>query len=372
MAQLLGMATTITTRFSAARIQGRKPEGKGEFQVLDYQNQQNGLFPNMTVSFASFFVGKMMVDIHDEALAVVKSGGASFGMKLAELHAVSSGVKAWVADHVANGIEACRRMCGGHGFSQSSNIALIHDEIVGANTFEGTIDVLVQQHARYLIKVLVAAPFKEGNASDESLTGFLGRVKYLSDPNLRCQAEATSDFRRPAVVREALEVRAARSVVRLAKELQATNNDTNKCMVLMTRASIAHTELMIFNAFVGGVEKVPAGPTRDAMRTLCELFGTWLIVKSLGDFREDNYVSSAQAELVRTQQVALLPVVRKNAVLMTDGWDFTDFELNSAIGRYDGDMYRALVKRAADEPLNKTQVAESYEAYLKPLIQSSL
>jgi acyl-CoA oxidase len=75
---------------------------------------------------------------------------------------------------------------------------------------------------------------------------------------------------------------------------------------------------------------------------------------------------------VRTQLVTLLPVIRKNAVLVTDAWDFSDFELNSAIGRYDGDIYRALVKRAADEPLNKTQVAESYEAYLKPLIHSAL
>ncbi|GAB9477382.1 Peroxisomal acyl-coenzyme a oxidase, partial [Globisporangium polare] len=35
----LASAATITTRFSAARVQGRTPNGKGEFQVLDYQNQ---------------------------------------------------------------------------------------------------------------------------------------------------------------------------------------------------------------------------------------------------------------------------------------------------------------------------------------------
>jgi acyl-CoA oxidase len=105
---------------------------------------------------------------------------------------------------------------------------------------------------------------------------------------------------------------------------------------------------------------------------LCELFGAWLITKTLGDFREDDYVSSKQAAMARRQLVSLLPVIRKNCVLLTDAWDFTDFELNSTIGRYDGDVYRALVRRAADEPLNKTQVPACYEQFLKPLLQSTL
>ncbi|TYZ67183.1 hypothetical protein PybrP1_001965 [[Pythium] brassicae (nom. inval.)] len=143
-------------------------------------------------------------------------------------------------------------------------------------------------------------------------------------------------------------------------------------MVHMTRASTAHAELMLLEAFVNGLAAVPAGPSKAAVANLCALFGAWLLVNNLGDFREDNYLSSAQGELARAQLVQLLPVVRKNAVLLTDAWDFTDFELNSTIGRYDGDIYRAMVKRAADEPLNRTPVAESYEEFLKPLIQSGL
>ncbi|TMW65697.1 hypothetical protein Poli38472_008339 [Pythium oligandrum] len=366
MSQMLGMAATITTRFSAARVQGRTPDGKGEFQVLDYQNQQNGVFPNIAVSYAINFAGRNMINLHDAALDIIKSGKGSFGDQLAELHAVSSGLKAWIAEHVSNGIESLRRMCGGHGFSNSSNMGHLHAEIVGACTFEGTLDVLVQQHSRYLVKVLLAP--QAGNAS----TGFLSRAKFYADPSLRCKAQKPEDFLNFTLLREAFEARATRIVIRLAKELQATKNDLNKCMVLMTRASIAHAELMLLTAFIEGVDSIPAGPTREAVAVLCGLFGLWLINKTLGDFREDNYISSEQAEFVRRQLVALLPIVRKNAVLLTDAWDYSDFELNSAIGRYDGDMYRALVKRAADEPLNKSQVPESYEAYLKPLIQSGL
>jgi acyl-CoA oxidase len=120
------------------------------------------------------------------------------------------------------------------------------------------------------------------------------------------------------------------------------------------------------------VKTLPAGPEQQSLTQLCALFGAWLITKSLGDFRQHDYLSSSQVDLVREQVVRLLPIIRKNCVLLTDAWDFSDFELGSTIGRYDGDIYRALVKRAADEPLNKTQVPDGYEKHLKPLIQSTL
>jgi acyl-CoA oxidase len=371
--QVMGQAATITTRFSAARMQGRTPDNRGEFQVLDYQNQQNVLFPYISVSFAATFAGRGMTQMHDEALAIVTSGEGSFGAKLAELHATCSGLKAWLANHVSDGIENCRRLCGGHGFTSSSNLGHLFAETVGACTYEGTFDVLIQQHARYLLKMFVSLPYKtEVSDAVPSSTSFLVNAKAYANPRLRCSAVKPEDFADFALLLEAFRARSARIIIALAKKMQATNNDGNACMVLMTRASTAHAELLLLEAFVKGVDQIPRGVEREAVANLCALFGAWLIVKSLGDFREDNYLSSEQAELAREQIVALLPVVRKNAVLLTDAWDFTDFELNSTIGRYDGDIYRALVKRAADEPLNKSQVPECYEQYLKPLIQSGL
>ncbi|KAL4157190.1 hypothetical protein PRNP1_006215 [Phytophthora ramorum] len=362
----MGAATAICTRFSAARIQGRTPDNKGEFQVLDYQNQQHKLFPLIATSYAAHFAGVSLVELHDSALDVIKRGGASFGAKLAELHAVASGLKAWLAERVSDGIETCRRLCGGHGFTQSSNLAHMFAELVGANTYEGTFDVLVQQHARYLLKTLASLP-----ATEES-TKFLTQVKRFSDIKLRCKAQTSEDFSNLDLLLEAFQTRTARIVLTLANKMKATKGDGNACMVLMTRASTAHAELILLEAFIRGSRSLPSGPEKQAMTQLCSLFGVWLITNSIGDFRQHDYLSSSQVDLVREQVVRLLPIIRKNCVLLTDAWDFSDFELNSTIGRYDGDMYRALVRRAADEPLNKTQVSEGYEKYLKPLIQSDL
>ncbi|KAG7387244.1 hypothetical protein PHYPSEUDO_014529 [Phytophthora pseudosyringae] len=366
LGERLAAASTITARFSAARIQGRKPSQKGEFQVLDYQNQQHALFPLIAITYASQFAGSAVVAMHDSALESIKSGDEGFAAKLAELHAVSSGLKAWISEKAAEGVEICRRLCGGHGFSQSSNLGHLFAEIAGANTFEGTADVLVQQHARYLLKVLASLP------SNAESTTFLNSLKAYADINLRCEAQASEHFSSFDLLLEAFRVRATRSLLSLAASMEATKNDSNACMILMTHVSIAHTELMLLEAFVRGIENLPPGAEKQALGSLCALFGAWLVTKSIGDFRHAEYLSSTQVQLVREQVVRLLPVVRKNCVLLTDAWDFSDFELNSTIGGYDGDIYRAIVKRVGDEPLNQTEVAAGYDKYVKPLIQASL
>jgi acyl-CoA oxidase len=104
----LGAATTITTHFSAVRVQGRKVGASdlaltSETPVLDYQNQQHALLPWVALSYAANFAGRSMVDMHDKVLAMVTSGQGEFSAQTAELHAISSGLKGCVASR------ACQR-----------------------------------------------------------------------------------------------------------------------------------------------------------------------------------------------------------------------------------------------------------------------
>ncbi|OWZ15351.1 Peroxisomal acyl-coenzyme A oxidase 1 [Phytophthora megakarya] len=376
---VLGAATTITTRFSAARVQGKKnPEDLDlikEYQVLDYQNQQRVLLPLIALAYAANFAGRAVTGLHDDALALVKTGHGSFSTQITEVHALSSGLKALLANRVNDGIEQCRRLCGGSGFLQSSNLPHLFAENVGATTFEGTFDVLVQQHARYLLMVLTQS--RDSNKAvefdeEETSTSFLRYTELYNNPGLRCNAHRAEDFGNFHVLTDALEVRAARSIQQLANAVTASKDDRNSCMLLMTAVSTHHTELMMLKCFISGVYSLPSGKTKAAVAQLCQLFGASLLVKGLGDFRQHDYVSSAQGEMVHQQLQKLLPSVRRNAVRLTDAWDFSDFELNSAIGRYDGDIYRALVEQTKQEPLNKAEVPQGYDKYIRPLIRSAL
>lgn len=49
---------------------------------------------------------------------------------------------------VADGIEACRKMCGGHGFSQFSGLPEVSANYLALATLEGTQQVLEPQTAR--------------------------------------------------------------------------------------------------------------------------------------------------------------------------------------------------------------------------------
>lgn len=54
---------------------------------------------------------------------------------------------------------------------------------------------------------------------------------------------------------------------------------------------------------------------------------------------------------------------------LTDAFGFTDWELDSALGVFDGNVYEQLWAKAQTEPLNATEVTEGYEASIKPMLQ---
>ncbi len=97
-------------------------------------------------------------------------------------------------------------------------------------------------------------------------------------------------------------------------------------------------------------------------------------------------MSSEQIGLARDQLYSLLSVVRKEAVSLVDAFDFPDETLNSALGRYDGDVYTHLYQWAQRAPRNKKkvciisnifyvyscsflQVHDVYEKYLKGMLK---
>lgn len=64
---------------------------------------------------------------------------------LPELHASSSGLKALCTECTADGIEAARRACGGHGYSVLSGLPTLFASYVQNVTWEGDNNVLLLQ-----------------------------------------------------------------------------------------------------------------------------------------------------------------------------------------------------------------------------------
>ncbi|KAF0692311.1 Aste57867_16600 [Aphanomyces stellatus] len=360
-ARVISAVSTIATRFSAARLQGTTGNGKPENQVLDYENQQLTLFPLIALGYACYFTHNVVKSLYEQVEAQFH---ADIGMEqlylLGQLHASASGLKALLTEEVADGIERARRACGGHGYSASSNIPYIFQAFIGAVTFEGTKDVLTQQHTQFLLKCLNnPMPLPDVAVGSLDLLGFL-----KADAHAKCSATTPQQLREPQVLLQAFQVRALKLLLR--------SDAAKTSLHHLTQASLAHAESIVLSCFYQGVMAVPDPKLQAVLLQLWQLYGLWRIQANLGEFRLDDYLSSSQGAWSQDQLLELLRVVRPNAVALVDGFGISDFELNSAIGRYDGDIYRALIERATHEPLNAMDVTPGYHKWLKPLLTAKL
>ena len=152
-----------------------------------------------------------------------------------------------------------------------------------------------------------------------------------------------------------------------------------------------------------------------ALLRLQELFALHEIELKLGEFTLDGFFSAAQVHHIHVKvapwlHMCLLMCCRLTACFapsapmrwpwsalrvlaacrhgrQVDAFDLDDYALNSALGRYDGDVYRvcahrsaqpasramqALFELAQQEPLNKTVVGPGYDEYIRPLLKSKL
>ncbi|KAG6818991.1 hypothetical protein H0H93_016586 [Arthromyces matolae] len=78
--------------------------------------------------------------------------------------------------------------------------------------------------------------------------------------------------------------------------------------------------------------------------------------------------STDPARSLRLAIDALCRMLLPNAIGLSDAFGFTDWELDSALGVYDGKVYNALWARAQAEPLNMTDVTDAYQESIKSML----
>jgi len=165
---VLARGVTIATRYCAIRRQFKDndaPESeKGETQVLDYTMVNYRLLNLLAATFALHFTGKAMMRLYEENRSKMQqtSGEASTRRGtgpeetraasdlLADLHATSCALKSLGSTIAAEGLEVCRRACGGHGYSSFGGIGPWYSDYLPTTTWEGDNFMITQQSSRYV------------------------------------------------------------------------------------------------------------------------------------------------------------------------------------------------------------------------------
>jgi acyl-CoA oxidase len=137
-------------------------------KVLDYTMVQIRLLTLLAATYALHCTGNGMMKLYQQNKEMMNrkqsngedNGGPKRGAGpeethagsdlLADLHATSCGLKGLASSIAAEGLEVCRRACGGHGYSSFSGIGPWYADYLPTTTWEGDNYMLTQQVARYV------------------------------------------------------------------------------------------------------------------------------------------------------------------------------------------------------------------------------
>ncbi|KAK3170961.1 hypothetical protein OEA41_003045 [Lepraria neglecta] len=367
---VLARGVTIATRYAAVRRQFQDRDAKediGENQVLNYTMVQVRLLPLLAATFALHFTGRGMMDLYQEnqkkmAGNVGKVASTGRGPSpeelfpstdlLADLHATSCGLKALASSTAAEGLEVCRRACGGHGYSSFSGIGSWYADYLPTTTWEGDNYMLTQQVARYLLKS--ARAVLNGNPSDNDTT----RI-FRSFLSRRDMGAAFDVLGRDEDIVAAFAWRTSFLTFEALKHRDEEKNSWNSLLVDFWRLSTAHSQYLIVKNFYEALRSKSVEQELDAetvalMHKLFRLYALHTLEREASEFFSSSAVTVRQIQLARTKAVMkLLEEIRPHAVRLVDAWHFPDWQLDSSIGRYDGKVYEDLFHRASElNPLN--------------------
>ncbi|EON62833.1 acyl-CoA oxidase [Coniosporium apollinis CBS 100218] len=372
---VLARGVTIATRYCAVRRQFQdrdaKEGEKGETQVLNYTMVQIRLLTLLAATFALHFTGKGMMGLYEEnqkkmsadagQAADTKRGAGpeethSGSDLLADLHATSCGLKSLASTTAAEGLEVCRRACGGHGYSNFSGIGPWYSDYLPTTTWEGDNYMLTQQVARYLLKS--ARSVLKGNKPTNDTTRILAHFLRKSDIGA-----AFDVLGRDQDLVSAFAWRTAFLTFEALKHRDEQKKAWNDLLVDFYRLSKAHSQYLVVKNFFEALE-APAThneldpETLGLLYKLFRLYALHTLEQEASEFFSSSACTVRQITLARNNAVMkLLEEIRPHAVRLVDSWDFPDWQLDSSLGRFDGKVYEDMFYRASElNPLNKITV----------------
>jgi acyl-CoA oxidase len=304
--------------------------------------------------------------------------------EVTDIHASSSGLKSFTTTVTADGIEDCRKACGGHGFLMCSGLPELLTTYLQNPTVEGDNQMLPQQVVKVLLKLVDSVKSHADLSVYQACDSFLlvpSLKSILASKQEACTANSERDIMDlKSVILPALRHRAAYLLVQVAQQIQSDvksgksqQQAWNNGLVLMARVSRSYALLLLLRNFTEGIDEEQASGAigaaeSDVLRDLARLFALYWMERELGDFLEDGYMNGHQAALVHSCVLKLLDTVRPNALALVDARDFSDFRLKSALGRFDGNVYPAIMEAAKRDPLNQSEPGPGYKENLKRLI----
>jgi len=341
-------ACTIAIRYAAIRRQFGGGNGKPETKLLDYVIHQRRLMPLLAQALAMHFTGVEVGGMYEDLMN--RLGGLKPGDKdtkevldsLKELHGTSAGLKAFCTWNALDTIDQCRQALGGHGYSAYAGLAGLYSDFAVQCSWEGDNTILTLQAGRYLISCY--RDMQKGGVQPGGV-GYLNNLKKLLQ--MKCAAKSEGEVAEMDVISLAFDVVSAHVVQKAGEDYAECIKKGMKeevayeeCSSARLNAAKIHSFGYLFQRFKDGIAKAPSA-IYPVLKNSCQLYGLYNISELSGPFLQYEFFTPQQMEWIRSRVTLLCKQVRLDSIPLTDSFNFTDFIINSPLGRYDGNMYES-------------------------------
>ena len=317
--------------------------GEEETVLLDYQRHQRRLIPRIATTYAEAFAQEVLLEKFDQ----VFSGENDTDESRQDLETLAAAFKPLSTWFALDTLQEAREACGGQGFLAENRLTLLRSDLDIYVTFEGDNNVLLQLVAKRLLTDY-GSKFKDADAgtmarlvmeqaAERAVTGSgLRRLgQNLSDRG--STARAVNELRDPNHQRDLLTDRVETMVADIAGKLRTAKKGAEAAAAFnahqseLIEAARAHAQLLQWEAFTEGLEKISDLGTKQVLTWVRDLFGLHLIEQNLAWYLINGRLTAARAQAVTAYVDRLIDRLRRYAQPLVDAFGYGPEHLRAEI-----------------------------------------
>lgn len=377
------MALSIAVRYAEQRRQFNTDSDIREQTLMDYQQHQRRLIPRIAETYAMIFAHQQLLDKFHE----VFSGEDDSDGNRQDLETLAAAFKSMSTWSALDTLQEAREACGGAGFMAKNRLPQLRADLDIYATFEGDNTVLLQLVAKRLLT----------DYSDEFKNADVGvMARYVADrateagfnrSGLRKLTQAftdTGDARRsvnalrdPEAQRALLMDRVETIIEDVADEMRAVarKSKSEKAEVFnnnqhrLIEAARSHAQLLQWEAFTEGLEKIQDPGTKRVLTWLRDLFGLHLLEENLGWYLAYGRLSMRRGRALQSYVNRLISRLRPYALELVDSFGLSPELLRAEIAgtveeerQQEADEYFRRLRASGDAPAKEAKPARDPKA----------
>lgn len=341
-------ALTIASRFAFLRRQFGSNNLKQEIPIIEYSSVQYRLMPFVAGGIIMRLITLSLYDLWETNKNIIFDPKNTL---TAEIHAIISTMKPLCSWFARRGIQECRDLCGGFGYSWYTRLCQIYNDNEINITWEGDNTVLLQQSAKFLFECM--KHIKNGNKIPYATLDFL---KYKSFLKEKCGVRSQKEFMKLSELIKMFQFRFMHTLYQSIKiidinerKFQNSFDVWNHSQVFYLRdAALAYGELFIVKDLGNRVRSINDKKTRKIIKKCAALYALKNIEETLPQF--GDYFRVKQIILLKETVLSLCSELKKDIGDIIDIIASPDEIIDCPIGTSEGQIYTKFLQKSFESP----------------------